>query len=276
MCFGPTQAPRVFTKIVSVVAAYLRIQNIRIATYLDDWLITSYNRHQVLSDREKTLNLLVQLGFIVNIKKSTLEPTQKITYLGSVFDLKQELVLPTVERVQKLEQALFNLLNLNLTTRDYLHLLGIMASCIELIPNARLYMCPLQIHLRHYWRPASTRLKTVIPLTPHLRGHLNWWFNRANTLKGRLLQQPSATITLTTDASKSGYGGHMDKAKEKYRGVFEIQRSGDKTSSGEIGLDIRTHASPKVGQDQVSGGVSVLCWHAAPVAYVLWKPCTIR
>ena len=68
---------------------------------------------------------------------------------------------------------------------------------------------------------------------------------------------------------------HVFKAKEKYRGVFEIQKSGDKTSSGEIGLDIRTHASPKVGQDQVSGGVSVLCWHAAPVAYVPWKPCTI-
>ena len=66
------------------------------------------------------------------------------------------------------------------------------------------------------------------------------------------------------------------QAKEKYRGVFEIQKSGDKTSSGEIGLDIRTHASPKVGQDQVSGGVSVLFWHVAPVAYVLWKPCTIR
>ena len=47
------------------------------------------------------------------------------------------------------------------------------------------------------------------------------------------------------------------KAKEKYLGVFEIQRSGDKTNSGKIGLDIRTHASPKVGQDQVSGGVSV-------------------
>ena len=57
----------------------------------------------------------------------------------------------------------------------------------------------------------------------------------------------------------------MYEAKEKYQGVFEIQRSGDKTSSGEIGLDIGTHASPKDGQDQVSGGVSVLCWHAAPV-----------
>ena len=44
-------------------------------------------------------------------------------------------------------------------------------------------------------------------------------------------------------------------AKEKYRGMFEIQKSGNKTSSGEIGLDIKTHASPKVGQDQVSAGV---------------------
>ena len=58
---------------------------------------------------------------------------------------------------------------------------------------------------------------------------------------------------------ENGQEGEGSKAKEKYRGVFEIQRSGDKTSPGEIVLDIRTHASPKVGQDQVSGGVSVLC-----------------
>ena len=56
---------------------------------------------------------------------------------------------------------------------------------------------------------------------------------------------------------------HDEEAKQEYRGLFETQKSGNKTSSGEIGLDIRTHANPKVGQDQVSGGVSVLCWHAA-------------
>ena len=42
------------------------------------------------------------------------------------------------------------------------------------------------------------------------------------------------------------------KAKQKYWGMFETQKSGNKTSPGEIDLDIRTHASPKVGQDQVS------------------------
>ena len=41
------------------------------------------------------------------------------------------------------------------------------------------------------------------------------------------------------------------KAKEKFQGKFKIQKSGDKTSSGDIGLDIRTHASTKVGQDEV-------------------------
>ena len=68
----------------------------------------------------------------------------------------------------------------------------------------------------------------------------------------------------------------VTEMRKKYRGMFETQMSGNKTSSGEIGLNIRTLASPKVGQVQVSGGVSVLCWHAAPVANVLWKPLAIR
>ena len=65
------------------------------------------------------------------------------------------------------------------------------------------------------------------------------------------------------------------KQKQKYRGMFETQKSGNKTSSGEIGLNIRALASPIVGQDQVSEGVSVLCWHVAPVANVQWKPLAI-
>ena len=69
----------------------------------------------------------------------------------------------------------------------------------------------------------------------------------------------------------NAYMYYLLEAKQKYRGIFETQKSGNKTSSGEIGLDIRTHASPKVGQDQIPGGVSLLCWHAAPVANVLLK-----
>ena len=58
--------------------------------------------------------------------------------------------------------------------------------------------------------------------------------------------------------------------------MFETQKSGNKTSTGEISLNIRTHVSSKVGQDQVFGAISVFCWHAAPVANVLWKPLSTR
>ena len=44
--------------------------------------------------------------------------------------------------------------------------------------------------------------------------------------------------------------------------MFETQKSGNKTSSGEIGLNMRTPASPEVGQDQVPGGESIPCRHA--------------
>ena len=57
--------------------------------------------------------------------------------------------------------------------------------------------------------------------------------------------------------------------------MFEIEKYGNKASSGGTRLHIKTHASPKVGQDQVSGGVNVLCWHAVPVANVIWKPRSI-
>ena len=55
--------------------------------------------------------------------------------------------------------------------------------------------------------------------------------------------------------------------------MFETQKTGNKT---EIGLDIRAHASLKVRQDQVFGGVNVLCWHDTPVVNAPWNPHTIR
>ena len=52
--------------------------------------------------------------------------------------------------------------------------------------------------------------------------------------------------------------------------MFETQLSGNKTNSGENGRNIRTHASPRVAQDQVARGVSVFCWHAAPVEMLIY------
>lgn len=41
LCFGLILVLRVFIKIVLVVVVYLRIRNIRLVVYLDDWLVVN-------------------------------------------------------------------------------------------------------------------------------------------------------------------------------------------------------------------------------------------
>lgn len=209
--FGPTSAPRVFTKIVAVVAAHLRSRGIRLVVYLDDWFLLNQEKSQLILDRELVLNLLVELGFIINLKKSTLDPSQQITYLGAMFLLNLGIVLPTEERTSKLiasSQAM--ILQNQVIARDFLHLLGIMSSCLEIIPNARLHMRPVQIHLLKFWKPVSQDLEFKVPITAHLRSHLKWWLDQTNIKKGRSLKHWETHATMTTDASTSvGWGGHM-------------------------------------------------------------------
>ena len=60
--------------------------------------------------------------------------------------------------------------------------------------------------------------------------------------------------------------GTVYKQNRSTEGCLKLKMSVDMTNSGKNGLNIRTNASPKMGQDQVSGGVSALCCLAAPVA----------
>lgn len=99
MCFGPTVAPRTFTKIISVIAAHLRMQNVRLAVYLDDWFLINQLERLLLLDKEKTLTLLVNLGFIIRLEKSELITSQRVTYIGAVFLLDKGIVCPTLERI---------------------------------------------------------------------------------------------------------------------------------------------------------------------------------
>jgi hypothetical protein len=149
-----------------------------------------------------------------------------ITYIGAMFCLKEGIVRPTSERITKLLLRIENILKMEslATARDFLHLLVIMASCIELIPNARLFMRPIQLHLLFHWKPSSQILETKVPFSKHLKGLLKWWLNQENLKKGRSITPWNTSITLTSDASKSGYGSHLSK-KEIFQGIWSRKES---------------------------------------------------
>ena len=64
--FGLCTAPRIFTKLLKPVIAFLRMQNIRLLIYLDDILIVGSNITALNKHTQLVLELLRSLGFIKN------------------------------------------------------------------------------------------------------------------------------------------------------------------------------------------------------------------
>jgi len=76
--FGLWAAPRIFTKPLKPVAAFLRNQGYQIIVYLDDFLLLASFKDEAQHLTQMTLTLLQSVGFLKNSTKSTLSPTQTI------------------------------------------------------------------------------------------------------------------------------------------------------------------------------------------------------
>ena len=74
---GLTSSPRIFTKVVKPILVYLRSFAIKIAAWLDDFLLAASSAELVTSQAEFTICTFQELGFIPNLEKSQLTPAQK-------------------------------------------------------------------------------------------------------------------------------------------------------------------------------------------------------
>ena len=74
MPFRLNVAPARFTKVFKPVLADLRAQSIRALIWLDDILVISSSYSSCIRDRDIVMDLLVNLGFRLNMEKSVLIP----------------------------------------------------------------------------------------------------------------------------------------------------------------------------------------------------------
>ena len=80
--FGLSCAPWAFTKVLKPVAAFLRSVGVRLFVYIDDILVIGKTPDEVRNHTDALIALLEGLGFIVNMEKSVLTPSQQIEFLG--------------------------------------------------------------------------------------------------------------------------------------------------------------------------------------------------
>ena len=146
--FGLSTAPRVFTRVSKTVVAFLRGNGIVVFAYLDDWLTVSDSEGASLRDTNVVVSLLEDLGWVINVGKSCLVPSQKITYLGADIDLVSGRVFPSSKRVRDLSSLADSFQPQgSYQARVWLQLLGMMASLTEILPLCRLHMRPVQFHV---------------------------------------------------------------------------------------------------------------------------------
>ena len=87
--FGLSSAPRIFTKLLRPVMAKLRSLGVKLMVYIDDILLAAPLVAVANTHTKIALKLLQSLGFVINWKKSSLEPEQTLEYLGLIVDSKQ-------------------------------------------------------------------------------------------------------------------------------------------------------------------------------------------
>lgn len=96
---GLTSAPRIFTKLLKPALSHLRKRAILVVCYLDDCIFIAESEEELTRDAHYAMQFFDSLGLTINVKKSVLEPTQEITFLGVVLNsVAMTAALPPVKK----------------------------------------------------------------------------------------------------------------------------------------------------------------------------------
>ena len=209
--FGLATAPWLFTQIVKAMLAFLHTQGIKCHAYIDDWLIRGSSPFLVTAHTQIVVDLAVRLGWIINIIKSSLDPTQKLIFIGIDFDLLVGKCYPPIPRLLKLETLLSRfILQRQATAHQLQSVLGVITSAEKQVPWGPAHKRYIQAELRAQWNQHTGHPNQRVHLGCHAIQDMRWWADRSHTRVGMSLEDFNPHRILYTDSSLDGWGAHLD------------------------------------------------------------------
>ena len=184
-----------------MVTGYLHHQGISVIPYLDDWLIHHPDRQVQIRLQAQLINTLDLVGFILNRKKSELDLTQDLQFLGIRLRLDLgEASLPESKAWEIVARAR-HLSSLQVLTYSQVsQLMGSLNWASGLIPLGRLYLRPLQCHFHSLG--LTDRFTPPRRSDPLVLANLLWlWQDLHFLISGIPIRIFQADFTIFTDAS---------------------------------------------------------------------------
>ncbi|KAI5754833.1 hypothetical protein M8J77_011918 [Diaphorina citri] len=219
--FGLSSAPQAFCQLTNWVASHLRSLGIRVIVYLDDFLFAAQSPDLLRAHVEQAVNILLSLGWKINLKKSHLNPSQSATFLGLKWEtIPQRVSLPE-DKLLSLRKLLTSLLNRPIwSLRSYQRLLGTLNFASFAVPLGRLHLRPLQLAARSL---PKTLPRRSFPIPPSALTSLTWWMENMGT--GNVFSKTQDSIVLTTDASDWGLGATIGSSTHLCQEWTQEQRN---------------------------------------------------
>lgn len=209
--FGLCSAPRVFTKMLKPVVAWLQAQGVRLVIYLDDFLLMAEAIPLLLKHLDLTVGILRFLGFLLNEKKSVFTPSQVIEFLGTVINsnlLSFSLPLSKVTKVTQLCEKALRAQRLSL--RQLASILGNFSWAIPTVPFAKAHFRNLQRFYISESRKCNGDLNQVVVLPSTAEMDLEWWHSNLPLFNGKAMMPDEPDMVIYSDASLKGWGACCD------------------------------------------------------------------
>ena len=209
--FGYSLAPRVFTKVFKPIISHLRLHGLRIIIFLDDILLVASSKQECLDQLQFLRQLITDLGFIVNDKKSQLEPSTKLTFLGFIIDsLDMKLYLPQ-DKIDKTVSACSSLISTaSPTIRQVAQVTGLLVSAFPAVPYLRLYYRSIESCKSRCLFEHNGDYDQHILLSSDALADLNWVIHNLSQYDGCYFGPKPFSLIIASDASLLGWGATCD------------------------------------------------------------------
>jgi len=212
--FGVSSAPWVFTKVFHQLIKILRVKGIHIHMYLDDWLGKNWEKDLCQIDRDKVIQIALNLGCVINWEKSELEVTQDFIFVGVHYNLKEGKVAPSQEkrdRILKVAQPFFK--RKEVPAVCYQRIIGLLNILESVVPWGKIHFRVLQWNQISMWSPQAQSQDFPIRVWEGTKKDIFWWLDKGNLFRGAPLHPIPPQFFLNTDASLEGWGAHSEENK---------------------------------------------------------------
>ena len=206
---GLSSSPRSFTKLLKPALAYLRGLGHVVMIYIDDSLFVSDCSKDCRAAISEALTLFDRLGLTVSLKKSIIQPVQRIEFLGFILDsvhMSIELTQSKKDKIQNLGSQLMKRARIQI--RDLAEFIGNVVAAEPGVAYAPLYYKGLEITRNKLLRRYAGNYEAWFKLRPRDVETISWWVDHVQS-SFKMVSQSSPDHVTESDASTKGWGCHF-------------------------------------------------------------------